>query len=45
MSIDQGHPPVITATQARSELGLQVTMAVVDEGGLLKGLDRMDRPS
>jgi glc operon protein GlcG len=34
---------VIAATQARArELGLRVTVAVVDAGGLLKGLDRMD---
>jgi glc operon protein GlcG len=34
---------VIAAAQARArELDLRVTVAVVDEGGLLKGLDRMD---
>jgi uncharacterized protein GlcG (DUF336 family) len=34
---------VIAATQARArELGLTVTVAVVDAGGLLRGLDRMD---
>jgi glc operon protein GlcG len=34
---------VIAATQAHArELNLRVTVAVVDTGGLLKGLDRMD---
>jgi glc operon protein GlcG len=34
---------VIAATLARArELNLRVTVAVVDTGGLLKGLDRMD---
>ncbi len=34
---------IIAATQAHArELGLLVTVAVVDAGGLLKGLDRMD---
>lgn len=34
---------IIAATQAHArELGLRVTVAVVDAGGLLKGLDRMD---
>jgi glc operon protein GlcG len=44
MSIDQGAThTVIAAAQARArELGLRITVAVVDEGGLLKGLDRMD---
>jgi glc operon protein GlcG len=34
---------VIAATQSHArELNLRVTVAVVDAGGLLKGLDRMD---
>ncbi len=34
---------IIAATQAHARgLGLRVTVAVVDAGGLLKGLDRMD---
>lgn len=44
MSISQDATrTVIVATQARArELGLRVTVAVVDTGGLLIGLDRMD---
>lgn len=34
---------IIAAAQDHArELGLRITVAVVDEGGLLKGLDRMD---
>jgi glc operon protein GlcG len=34
---------IISAAQDRArELGLRITVAIVDEGGLLKALDRMD---
>jgi glc operon protein GlcG len=44
MSITQdATQTVIAATQAHArELNLRITVAVVDTGGLLKGLDRMD---
>jgi uncharacterized protein GlcG (DUF336 family) len=44
MSITQAATrTVIAATQAHArELGLLITVAVVDTGGLLMGLDRMD---
>ncbi len=44
MSISQEDTEtIIAAAQARGrELDLRVTVAVVDEGGLLKGLSRMD---
>jgi glc operon protein GlcG len=47
MSINQDATrTVIAATQAHArELNLRVTVAVVDTGGLLKGLDRMDGAS
>jgi uncharacterized protein GlcG (DUF336 family) len=33
---------IVAAQEQARDLGLRITVAVVDEGGLLKGLDRMD---
>jgi glc operon protein GlcG len=39
---DAAHTIIANAQAHARELDLRVTVAVVDEGGLLKGLDRMD---